>query len=138
MRITSSESVEAETLTQPEIGRPVVSRMALSRLAAIFEAWPQKKDFLAFRVSPALKDEIQGIAADEARSISQICELLLIEGVEAHKKEGSKFMQRLVAKQKAADKVKGSCGIGPGTDLRFRADREPRWCMNAGHPPASR
>jgi len=59
-----------------------------------------KKDFLAFRVSPTLKDEIQDIAASEARSISQICELLLVEGVEAYKKEGPKFMQRLVAKQK--------------------------------------
>ena len=58
------------------------------------------KEFLAFRVSPTLKDEIQEIASSEARSISQICELLLHEGVEAYKKEGSKFMQRLVAKQK--------------------------------------
>ena len=71
---------------------------------AIFVFVTTKKDFLAFRVSPALKDEIQGIAADEARSISQICELLLIEGVEAYKKEGSKFMQRLVAKQKLRTK----------------------------------
>jgi hypothetical protein len=59
-----------------------------------------KKDFLAFRVSPTLKDEIQEIAVSEARSISQICELLLVEGVEAYKKDGPKFIQRLVAKQK--------------------------------------
>ena len=44
---------------------------------------------------------IQGIANSEARSISQVCELLLSEGVQAYKKEGPKFMQRLVAKQKA-------------------------------------
>ena len=60
-----------------------------------------KKDFLAFRVSPDLKNEIQGIANNEARSISQICELLLTEGVQAYKKEGPKFVQRLVAKQNA-------------------------------------
>jgi hypothetical protein len=60
-----------------------------------------KKGFLAFRVSPDLKNEIQGIANSEARSISQVCELLLSEGVQAYKKEGPKFMQRLVAKQKA-------------------------------------
>jgi hypothetical protein len=59
-----------------------------------------EKHFLAFRVSPALRDEIQEIAVSEARSISQICELLLAEGVEVYKKEGPKFMQRLVAKQK--------------------------------------
>lgn len=62
------------------------------------------KQFLAFRVSPTLKDEIQEIAVSEARSISQICELLLAEGVEAYKKEGAKFMQRLVAKQKPRTK----------------------------------
>lgn len=63
-----------------------------------------KKEFLAFRVSPTLKDEIQEIAASEARSISPICELLLVEGVGTYKKEGSKFMQRLVAKQKLRSK----------------------------------
>jgi len=60
-----------------------------------------KKGFLAFRVPPDLKSEIQGIADSEARSISQVCELLLSEGVQVYKKEGPKFMQRLVAKQKA-------------------------------------
>jgi hypothetical protein len=65
-----------------------------------------KKGFLAFRVSPELKNEIQGIANSEARSISQVCELLLADGVQAYKKEGPKFMQRLVAKPKV--KVKDS------------------------------
>jgi hypothetical protein len=60
-----------------------------------------KKGFLAFRVLPDLKNEIQEIANTEARSISQICELLLSEGVQTYKKEGPKFMRRLVAKQKA-------------------------------------
>jgi hypothetical protein len=59
-----------------------------------------KKGFLAFRVSPDLKSEIQGIANGEARSISQVCELFLSEAVEAYKREGPKFIQRLVAKQK--------------------------------------
>jgi hypothetical protein len=63
-----------------------------------------KKDFLAFRVPPSLKDELQEIAATEARSMSQICELLLNEGVEAYRKDGPKFMQRLVAKQKGRAK----------------------------------
>ena len=62
------------------------------------------KQFLAFRVSPTLKEEIQEIAESEARSVSQICELLLVEGVEAYQKEGSKFMQSLVAKQKMRTK----------------------------------
>jgi hypothetical protein len=73
-------------------------------VTAIFVVVTTKKEFLAFRVSPTLKDEIQEIAASEARSISQICELLLVEGVEAYKKEGDKYMQRLVAKQKLRTK----------------------------------
>jgi hypothetical protein len=68
--------------------------------AAIVFVVTTKKGFLAFRVSPDLKSEIQEIANSEARSLSQVCELLLSEGVEAYKKEGPKFMQRLVAKQK--------------------------------------
>jgi len=63
-----------------------------------------KTDFLAFRVSPELKRDIQQMADDEQRNISQICEMLLYEGVEAYKKEGSKFMQRLVAKKKLRTK----------------------------------
>ncbi len=65
---------------------------------------PVNKQFLAFRVSPELKDEIQEIATSEARSVSQICEMLLADGVETYRKEGSKFMQRLVAKQKLRTK----------------------------------
>jgi hypothetical protein len=68
--------------------------------AAIVFLVTTKKGFLAFRVSPDLKSEIQEIANSEARSISQVCELLLSEAVETYKKEGPKFMQRLVAKQK--------------------------------------
>jgi hypothetical protein len=69
--------------------------------AAIVFVVTTKKGFLAFRVSPDLKREIQELASNEARSLSQVCELLLHEGVQAYKKEGPKFMQRLVAKQKA-------------------------------------
>jgi hypothetical protein len=63
-----------------------------------------KTDFLAFRVAPELKRQIDQIAEDEQRNISQICEMLLYEGVESYKKEGAKFIQRLVAKQKLRTK----------------------------------
>lgn len=62
------------------------------------------KNFLAFRVSKELKDEILEIANNEVRSLSQVCELLLSEGVEIYKRDGPKFMQRLVAKQKSRTK----------------------------------
>jgi hypothetical protein len=52
-------------------------------------------------VDPALRQDVQRIADEEQRTITQVCEMLLYEGVEAYKKEGPKFMQRLVAKQKA-------------------------------------
>ncbi len=68
--------------------------------AAIVIVVTTKKGFLAFRVSPDLKSEIRGIANSEARSISQVCELFLSDAVEAYKRRGSKFIQRLVAKQK--------------------------------------
>jgi hypothetical protein len=63
-----------------------------------------KTEFLAFRVIPELKHNIQQIADDEQRNLSQICELLLREGVEAYKKDGPEFIQRLVAKQKSRGK----------------------------------
>jgi len=59
-----------------------------------------KTEFLAFRVAPELKRELQRIANDEQRAVSQVCEMLLYDGVEAYKKDATKFMQRLVAKQK--------------------------------------
>ena len=37
----------------------------------------------------------------EQRTITQVCEMFLREGIEDYKKEGTKFIQRLVAKQKA-------------------------------------
>jgi hypothetical protein len=76
-------------------GCPLVSGTAIVLVVTT------KKGFLAFRVSPDLKNEIQVIAHSEARSISQVCDLLLSEGVESYRKEGPKFIQRLVAKQKS-------------------------------------
>lgn len=77
----------------------VVPYSAYSYIAVV-----RKTDFLAFRVNPALKRDIQQIADDEQRNLSQICEMLLYEGVEAYKKEGPRFIQRLVAKQKLRTK----------------------------------
>ena len=51
-----------------------------------------------------MRRDIQRIADEEQRTITQICEMLLYEGVEAYKKDGPKFIQRLVAKQKLRTK----------------------------------
>ena len=63
-----------------------------------------KTGFVAFRVAPGLKRELQRISDEEQRALSQVCEMLLYEGIEAYKKEGPKFIQRLVAKQKTRAK----------------------------------
>ncbi len=59
---------------------------------------------LVFRVDPALRRDIQRIADEEQRTITQVCEMLLYEGVDAYEKEGAKFMQRLVERQKTRRK----------------------------------
>ena len=59
-----------------------------------------KKDFLAFRINPDLKQQIEEIADEEQRSISQICELFLKGAVEDYEKDGPQYIQRLLARQK--------------------------------------
>ena len=56
----------------------------------------------------ALPRPPSGSYADaEHGTITQVCEMLLHEGIEAYKKEGPKLMQRLVAKPKARVKDPG-------------------------------
>ncbi len=70
----------------------------------VYICWVAKKDFLAFRINPDLKQQIEQIANEEQRSISQICELFLKGAVEDYKKDGPQYMQRLLAKQKHKNK----------------------------------
>ena len=59
-----------------------------------------RKVFLGIRINPQLKKVLEEIAGAEERSVSQISELLLRRGVEAYKMEGSKYLQRLLSRQK--------------------------------------
>jgi hypothetical protein len=60
-----------------------------------------KKDTrLTFRVRSELKKTVEGIAAQEGRSVAQICEVFLKAGAEGYKKEGSRFVQRFLAQRK--------------------------------------
>ena len=70
----------------------------------VYICFVAKKIFLAFRLTPELRMEIEEIANSEERSISQVCELFLRGGVEAYKKEGAQYLQRLLTKQKARNK----------------------------------
>ena len=56
-----------------------------------------KKDTqFTLRIRTELKKELQAIAADEGRSVAQICEVFLRAGAEGYKKEGVKFLRRFI------------------------------------------
>jgi hypothetical protein len=55
---------------------------------------------LAFRIPAELKQDIQEIADREARSMSQICEILLRIGAAQYKKEGPKFLQLFLIRRR--------------------------------------
>ena len=55
---------------------------------------------LAFRIPGELKKSLQQIANREARSISQICEILLTIGTEAYAKDGSKYLHQYLGQSK--------------------------------------
>jgi len=59
-----------------------------------------RKIFLGIRINPELKKLLEEMGEAEERSVSQICELLLRTGVDAYKKDGPKYLQRLVSHQK--------------------------------------
>jgi len=59
-----------------------------------------RKIFLGIRINPELKKLLEEVGEGEERSVSQICELLLRTGVDAYKKEGPKYLQRLLSRQK--------------------------------------
>jgi hypothetical protein len=59
-----------------------------------------RKIFLGIRINPELKKALEEIGDAEERSVSQISELILREGVESYKKEGTKYLQRSTSRQK--------------------------------------
>ena len=60
-----------------------------------------KSAFLGMRISPELRKHLEQIALREERSISQICEVLLRGGVAAYQRDGSKYLERILAKRKS-------------------------------------
>lgn len=59
-----------------------------------------RKIFLGIRIDPELKKALEELANAEERSVSQICELLLRKGVDGYKREGPKYLQRLLSRPK--------------------------------------
>ena len=58
---------------------------------------------LAFRIPEELKRKLEQIANREARSISQICEILLTIGTDAYGKEGAKYLQAYLKRPTKAE-----------------------------------
>jgi hypothetical protein len=47
---------------------------------------PTKAEYVGVRVKEQMKTDLQQIAAQEARTISQVCEMLLAVGIRRYKK----------------------------------------------------
>jgi hypothetical protein len=60
----------------------------------------RKDTALSFRIPSHLKMELEKVALSEGRSLAQVCEALLAGGLEVYKKEGPKYLQRLLFRQK--------------------------------------
>ena len=54
-----------------------------------------KDAFIGLRVTAELKQKLEVYAEQEARSLSQMCELLLLGGLRSYEKDGSRYMQQL-------------------------------------------
>jgi len=59
-----------------------------------------KNERIGFRVAGEIKSALTQIAKKEGRSLAQICELLLKSGIQDYEREGSKYLQRLLAHHK--------------------------------------
>jgi hypothetical protein len=65
-----------------------------------------KKDApLAFRIPNDLKKRLQRVSKQEARSLSQICELLLRIGAEEYDREGHRYLQKVLAHSREENEV---------------------------------
>jgi len=60
----------------------------------------KKDSALSFRLPRRLKTELEKVALSEGRSLAQVCEALLVGGLEIYKVQGTKYLQRLVSRQK--------------------------------------
>jgi predicted transcriptional regulator len=59
-----------------------------------------KETRLTFRVRSELKENLETIAAREARSVAQVCEAILHDGVLTYQKQGSRYLQRVISNYK--------------------------------------
>jgi hypothetical protein len=60
----------------------------------------RKDTALSLRVPRRLKADLEKVALSEGRSLSQVSEALLAGGLDVYKKEGPKYLQRLLSHPK--------------------------------------
>jgi hypothetical protein len=63
----------------------------------------RKDTALSFRIPGHLKTQLEKVALSEGRSLAQVCEALLSGGLEIYKRDGSKYLQRIISRQKKED-----------------------------------
>lgn len=54
---------------------------------------------LSFRIPADLKERLEDVAEQEARSVSQVCEMMLRIGVAEYDKEGTAYLARLLGRR---------------------------------------
>jgi hypothetical protein len=66
----------------------------------VLESARMKKDLrFTFRIGSDLKKDLEKIAAQEGRSVAQICDAFLKAGTEAYRKSGPKYLQRFLSRR---------------------------------------
>ena len=74
---------------------------AVKGLNGMVEFAQMRKDArLTFRVRSDLKKTLEAIAANENRSVAQICEAFLEEAVESYRSKGLRLVQRFVSQRR--------------------------------------
>jgi len=63
----------------------------------------RKDERIGFRIPAELKRTLSQIARREGRSLAQICEIFLRGAIASYKKEGTKYLQRFLSRQKKQD-----------------------------------
>ncbi len=86
------------------ICRHVVKRIVGRARSFSYNRIQMRKDApLAFRIHADLKKRLLKLAKQEARSLSQICEMLLKIGVDEYDKDGHKYLQRVLIPSRGED-----------------------------------
>ncbi len=91
--------IQYHTVTYKDVKRNVGRSRSFS-----YNRIQMRKDApLAFRIQADLKKKLLKLAKQEARSLSQICEMLLKIGVDEYDKEGHKYLQKTMISTREED-----------------------------------